>query len=567
VLLVPGDPVDRFEVVRLLGEGGLAHVYLVRHRHLGSLHALKLLHVRGARARARFLQEGQVQARIRHPNVVPVTDVVELDDGIGLVMDYVDGPSLAEVLGGDEPLPRRDVPPLFDQMCRGVIAAHRAGVLHRDLKPANVLLAVSAQGIEARIGDFGIAKVVADFRDTPSLTEQGTFMGTFGYMAPEQLSDAKAVDARADVFSLGCILYEMVAGRAPYLRADRAATIRATLDGQHRPLGALCPDLPAPLVAAVERALQAQPGRRQDTVEALRADVAAAAAPLLGLDAPAAGESAREVITAPRAPDPPARPPDPPRRAAPTLRETIAPPPSQVRPDGPAPTAVPEPDPAAAQAWTGTERQAVPASRGRLLDETAAPRAETERPRAESDRPLVDFRRNRGPDLRAWAGVLLLVLAAVGAAGAFVAGSRADDITAADAHARTLARGLEGDFATLPSPLREALARGGTALDAPTAAFAEAPTVEARITRARELVRAMRGELAHQGRDPDAATTELARAGTQVEPLDEAVRRAEAALEATRALRDGPAAAVAAELGWVDLRAAGTAALAADGGR
>ena len=269
MVIVKGQHIDRFVVVRLLGEGGIGQVYLVQHQRLLSLHALKVLQAADKATQRRFLQEGRAQARIRHPNVVAATDVVELPDGVGLVMEYVEGPNLAEVLDGGEPMARADVLPLFRQLLAGVSAAHAAGVLHRDLKPANVLLAAGDGGVHAKIADFGLAKLVEGTGTV--LTRAGVTMGTPGYMAPEQLADAASVDARADIFSLGCILYELCTGRGPFAREDIASTWGATLAGEHRRLDEVDPGLPPALVAAVERAIAVQAAHRFATVAAFEA--------------------------------------------------------------------------------------------------------------------------------------------------------------------------------------------------------------------------------------------------------------------------------------------------------
>jgi hypothetical protein len=265
--MAPGTVIDRFEVVRHLGDGGLASVFLVRHRTLDSLHALKLLHAPDPEMYRRFVQEGRVQARIRHPHVVAVTDIVELKGRVGLVMEYVDGLSLHGALADGEPIARQDALRLFGQMCEGVMAAHAAGVLHRDLKPANVLLALNGDHADAKIADFGIAKVAR--KEGPALTGAGLAMGTPGYMAPEQILDAATVDARADVFSLGAILYELLTGFPVYRKRDVGQALAATLNGRHTRLRERAPGLPESIDAVVERAIASDPVLRHGSVREL----------------------------------------------------------------------------------------------------------------------------------------------------------------------------------------------------------------------------------------------------------------------------------------------------------
>lgn len=570
VLLVPGHTVDRFVVVRLLGEGGLARVYLVKHRKLGSEHALKLLHVNGERAKARFLQEGQVQARIRHANIVPVTDVVEVDQAIGLVMDFVDGPSLAEILTGEDALSRRDIPGLFDQICQGVSAAHAAGVLHRDLKPANILIAVSNFGVQARITDFGIAKAAADFRDQgKSLTEAGTFMGTLGYMAPEQLSDAKAVDVRADVFSLGCVVYEMLAGKSPYARRDRGDTIRATLSGEHKPIADAVPGLPKALAAAIERAIHPVASQRFDTVDALRLAV---------------GQAFRGYQTEPVEADLPPVPPAPDAAksaASAPVKSTPASPPTVVRPTRPAhpassavpartdptdespvqnsgPTVIPEdlsspPQPTAVPGtWAGPERQAVVTSRGKLAESTAAPRADVERPRVDTGKPLLDFRRNRGPGIGSWLALGAAILVVGSGLLGLMAHEQAGVIATADANAAAGAAALERPWALADARLIEAIRQSPNraGLNEAAVAFAQAPTVEKRIGKARELVRAVRSDIGARAAAGGAESTRLQVASGALDPIELAVENAEKTLALAIAARTDWITPIADLAGW-----------------
>ena len=262
----------RFTVLGVIGEGGIATVYRVRHTSLQSDHALKLLHLQKGDTTRRLLIEGRIQARLRHPNVVAVTDVVDVDGATGLVMEFVDGSSLREVLGPGAGLAREEALALFAQILAGVASAHRAGVLHRDLKPANILLSVTNRGVIAKVTDFGIAKVAADC-DDPASTRAGSIMGTPGYMAPEQIEDSTRVDRRSDIFALGAILYEMLTGRCPFLRGELFATLDATRRGDYEPLGSAVADCPLEIEAAVAEALQLAPDARfsscEDFAEAL----------------------------------------------------------------------------------------------------------------------------------------------------------------------------------------------------------------------------------------------------------------------------------------------------------
>jgi serine/threonine-protein kinase len=255
-VLAAEEIVDRFQVIELLGEGGIAQVYKARHRVLGSLHAIKVVTAGGQGVARRLLREGSIQAQLRHPNVVAVTDVIDIRGHTALVLEYVEGITLQQLLMERGVLPVEEALALYAQILAGVGAAHAAGVLHRDLKPANVLLAPGPSGLMAKVADFGLAKVVMDDAPAqPGDTVQGLVMGTPGYMAPEQVGEAATADARADVFALGVLLYEMLCGVQPFTGADVGSTLRNTLRGQYPPLRTMRPDLPAPVLAAVERAL------------------------------------------------------------------------------------------------------------------------------------------------------------------------------------------------------------------------------------------------------------------------------------------------------------------------
>jgi serine/threonine protein kinase len=215
----PGAVIDRYTVLDVLGEGGMAVVYKVQHNDLDSLHALEVLTLQSSKVRERLRSEGKVQAKLRHPNIVTVTDLIDVNGAPGLVMEFIDGPGLDQRLKG----------PLFsieqaDALGRGIIdgvlEAHRHQLVHRDLKPGNRLLHDRAGNWEPKITDFGLVKAV--MANGPGLHQirAGATMGTPSYMSPEQIRDAASVDERADLFSLGIILYQMVCGRQPFQGSD-----------------------------------------------------------------------------------------------------------------------------------------------------------------------------------------------------------------------------------------------------------------------------------------------------------------------------------------------------------
>jgi serine/threonine protein kinase len=249
-----GSVVDRYLVEGFLGEGGMAMVYRVRHRDLGSQHALKVLSVQTRTIRERLLREGRMQSGLRHPNIVPVTDVVQVAQSPALVMDYIAGPDLAELIFRCS-LSDAQADQLIRGILRGVAAAHAIGLVHRDLKPSNILVDIQGRAMVPRVTDFGLAKPGPGTKDS-ALTRTGTAMGTPGYMAPEQIRDSSAVDARADVFSLGAILYELLARRRAFDGTDIMDIWNRVSAGNYTPLGELRPGLTTGLCQLIHSALE-----------------------------------------------------------------------------------------------------------------------------------------------------------------------------------------------------------------------------------------------------------------------------------------------------------------------
>lgn len=281
--LGPGARLGRYEVVRFLGEGATAHVWEVRHVVLGTRHALKVL--REGSPSHRMFREGRAQARLDHPNLVPVTDAIDVGDAPALIMPLVDGPPLDALLSAHR-LSRADALAVFAGVVAGVAHAHAHGLVHRDLKPANVLLDASGEVVVPRVSDFGLVKADDAYR-----TAADVRLGSPAYAAPEQLRDAGAADARADVWSLGVILVELLTGA--------------------RPLPGAPPALDDPrLDALVGSMLQLDPARRPDS-----------AAALLGADL-ASGPPSEALTAAVHAPYPPA----PARRKGPAGARAARPP-------------------------------------------------------------------------------------------------------------------------------------------------------------------------------------------------------------------------------------------------
>ncbi len=267
-----GQTIDRYVVEAELGTGGMATVYRVRHTRLDSLHALKVLHVQGKAITERLIGEGRAQAGLDHANALTVTDVVEVDGLPGLVMEYVPDGTLQDWVEDTSPSreARLDV---FLAACGAVGAAHARGWVHRDLKPQNILIKRTEDGPVPKVADFGLVKAVvgeASLHEGPK-TRGGMPMGTPGYMAPEQVESAADVDARADVYSLGCILIWLLTD-TPAFEADTMLDLFVQVAaGDH---GSLPED--DPLHEVVETALAQDREDRYADARVLRSAIEAA---------------------------------------------------------------------------------------------------------------------------------------------------------------------------------------------------------------------------------------------------------------------------------------------------
>jgi eukaryotic-like serine/threonine-protein kinase len=264
--LGPGAVVASYRLEKELGRGAAGVVFAARHARTGALVALKLLPRDGRKGSGeRFEREVQALAKLQHPNVVTIHEAGETGSLRWYTMDLVDGEPLDRVLSGKRDLAERVK--LLVQVARGMEHAHARGLVHRDLKPPNVL--VTREGV-ARVSDFGIAK---HLDRATRLTEQGAMLGTIHYMAPEQCADSAHLDGRADVWSVGVMLFEAATGQVPW-NGDTAITIvtRICSDPTPRPRS-LAPDLSPDLEAVIVRALEKDPALRYPTMAALAADL------------------------------------------------------------------------------------------------------------------------------------------------------------------------------------------------------------------------------------------------------------------------------------------------------
>ena len=278
--LMIGRTLLHYEILDKLGEGGMGVVYKARDPRLERFVALKLLNAaqgRYADGRSRFLREARAASALSHPHIVTVYDMATVEGIDFIVMEYVDGAPLSRLIPR-RGLPIRDALDYALQIADAVSAAHAVGVVHRDLKPGNVV--VSPNG-RLRVLDFGLAKLIApdDQGQAPtvaSLTEAGIVLGTLAYMAPEQ-SIGHDVDHRADLFSFGVMLYEMICGEAPFRGVHAAALLHDLHYGTPKPLSACVPGVSPELDAVVARLLAKSRDDRHQTMDAVIQDLRAIA--------------------------------------------------------------------------------------------------------------------------------------------------------------------------------------------------------------------------------------------------------------------------------------------------
>ena len=268
--LASGTKLGPYEITSPLGAGGMGEVYRARDSRLGRDVAIKIQppHLSAnAEARQRFEREAKTISALNHPNICTLYDIGHQDGVDFIVMEYVEGESLEQRIARG-PLPLAEVLTIGAQISDGLAKAHRSGIIHRDLKPGNIMLAKSG----AKLLDFGLAKpsallaTLATRSGNPisPLTQQGTIVGTFQYMSPEQV-EGQPLDARSDIFSLGAVLYEMLTGRKAFEGKSQLSVASAILEKEPEPISALLPLTPATVDHAVRRCLAKNPDERWQT--------------------------------------------------------------------------------------------------------------------------------------------------------------------------------------------------------------------------------------------------------------------------------------------------------------
>ena len=291
--LTSGSIVAGFRIVRLIGQGAGGTVYLAADAD-GRQVALKVPIpelARDERFRQRFLREARIAAALDEPHVVPTVAFGEDAGTLYLAMAYIDGLDLREILRREGPLAPERAVGLIAQVAAALDAAHARGLIHRDVKPGNVLVARTEAGEHAYLCDFGLAKHISS---VTSLTGDRNLVGTIAYISPEQI-EGSAIDARADVYSLGCMLFECLTGQAPFARESELAALYAHMNEEPPLASEARPGVPVAFDAVVARAMAKAPDDRFGSCAAL---AEASAAALRGEEAAACPGRRRRALLA-----------------------------------------------------------------------------------------------------------------------------------------------------------------------------------------------------------------------------------------------------------------------------
>lgn len=255
---------DRYRIERHLADGGMNAVFLAIDEQSGLPVAVKVLfphYCDNATVRARFLDEGRIQAMLNHPNIVHVYKVIT-SPILSFVMEYVEGDTLEEHLQASGTLSETEIVDLILPVMSAVGFAHNKGIIHRDLKPSNVILKKTAGFLEPKVMDFGVAKVSRGRQ----LTAAGTTVGTLHYMSPEQIVGASSIDGRADIYSLGCSLYKLCTGEVPFNASSEFALMMAQVEAPPTPPRELRADLSQDMQDIILKALSKEPEARFQTI-------------------------------------------------------------------------------------------------------------------------------------------------------------------------------------------------------------------------------------------------------------------------------------------------------------
>ena len=293
--LAPGTRLGPYEIVSILGVGGMGEVYRARDTRLDRTVAVKALpaeKLADEERKRRFLAEARAASALNHPNIVSIHDLAAVNGADFLVMEYVSGKTLQESIP-KKGLRLNETLRYAIQIADALAAAHEAGIVHRDLKPGNVM--VTPNGT-IKLLDFGLAKLLerdgwrSDDATRTVATVEGTIAGTVSYMSPEQ-AEAKPLDGRSDIFSFGCVLYEMLTGHRAFQGDSAMSTLSAVLRSEPKPVTQLAPDVPNDVERVIKRCLRKDPDRRFQTARDLKVALQelldeSASGMLAGLSAP-----------------------------------------------------------------------------------------------------------------------------------------------------------------------------------------------------------------------------------------------------------------------------------------
>lgn len=264
---------ERYQVVGVIGQGGMGTVYEAKHLAIGRMVALKVLKPENAQkpdAIARLRHEARIVSQLGHPNICEVFDIGQLGDGTPyLVMERLRGKTLAERIQEGEPINVTELVEVMIQVLAGLETAHKKNVIHRDMKPDNIFLAERASGIVAKILDFGISKATVPDEQAHHLTRTGMVMGTPYYMAPEQAMGERALDGRVDVWGVGICMFEALTGQRPFVAKNYNALLVQILTVPTPSIAAIRADVPPALATVIERTLEKRRDQRYQSAREL----------------------------------------------------------------------------------------------------------------------------------------------------------------------------------------------------------------------------------------------------------------------------------------------------------
>ena len=259
------EVIGKYKVTAIIAKGGMGTVYKAIHPSLKRYVVIKKLTIRGnAALRERFKREAQILMELHHPNIVHMFDFFKEGSFYYIVLEYVDGMALDKLLKKREKLTSPITMLILRDTCNALKYAHEKGIIHRDIKPGNIL--ISRHG-EIKLADFGIASSEKESDNDSNLTQQGSALGTPAYMPPEQFSDSKTVDQRADIYSLGIMLYEMVVGKKPFPGNFSPETLAQIHKGKYESPKKLDKNIDPTILRLIRKMIQPNPKHRFQNVD------------------------------------------------------------------------------------------------------------------------------------------------------------------------------------------------------------------------------------------------------------------------------------------------------------